>query len=35
MMEAFGNCLPTNKVGRQFMNKILDQKPPSSLLLNE
>ena len=35
LMEAFGNCLPTNKTGKSFLAKILDQKPPSQLLVSE
>ena len=26
MMEAFGNCLPTSKAGKEFVNKILPNK---------
>ena len=25
MMEAFGTCLPTGKIGQQFLKKILDE----------
>lgn len=25
MMEAFGTCLPTGKMGREFLKKILDE----------
>ena len=25
MMEAFGNCLPSNSTGLEFMNNILDR----------
>ena len=32
MMEAFGNCLPTSRVGNVFVKNILDSRPESNLL---
>ena len=32
MMEAFGTCLPTSRVGNEFVKKILDSRPDSKLL---
>ena len=35
LIEAFGNCLPSNKTGKNFINKILEQKAPSQLLVSD
>ena len=31
MMEAFGPCLPNNKIGFEFMKQFLDSRPNNSI----
>ena len=31
MMEAFGPCLPNNKIGFEFMQQFLDSRPNNSI----
>ena len=31
MMEAFGNCLPSNRAGVEFMARVLDSRPNTIL----
>ena len=34
MMEAFGQCLPNNRIGFEFMGEILDSRPNNSFFHN-
>ena len=31
LMEAFGNCLPSNRAGVEFITRVLDSRPNTKL----
>ena len=31
LMEAFGNCLPSNRAGVEFISRVLDSRPNTKL----